>query len=149
VTLGLQATVVENGVRETYSARYYNPNTGRFMSRDPENPDMGRPNDPKTLHKYLYAGGDPVNATDPNGRGILIQRALFIASMLGAAAIQRAQGMDPNTVVASLICGGEKVATWLNMAITALNAALGSNAPGIPDGLDLGPFEQWCAAWVP
>src|ERR1039458_7296121 len=29
VTLGLQATVVENGVRETYSARYYNPNTGR------------------------------------------------------------------------------------------------------------------------
>ena len=35
IALGLRATVVENGVRETYSARYYNPNTGRFMSRDP------------------------------------------------------------------------------------------------------------------
>ena len=66
VTLGLQATVVENGVRETYSARYYNPNTGRFLSRDPED---GKPWDPKTLHKYLYAGGDPVNAIDPTGRG--------------------------------------------------------------------------------
>ena len=46
-------------------ARYYNPLTGRFMSRDPED---GTPYDPKSLHKYLYAGGDPVNATDPTGR---------------------------------------------------------------------------------
>jgi RHS repeat-associated protein len=57
--------VVENGVRKTYRARYYNPITGRFMSRDPED---GKPWDPKTLHKYLYAGGDPVNGIDPRGR---------------------------------------------------------------------------------
>jgi hypothetical protein len=25
----------------------------------------------KTLHKYLYAGGDPVNRVDPSGRGIV------------------------------------------------------------------------------
>jgi RHS repeat-associated protein len=46
-------------------ARYYNPQTGRFLSRDPED---GVPSDPKTLHKYLYAGGDPVNRVDPSGR---------------------------------------------------------------------------------
>ena len=46
-------------------ARYYNPQTGRFLSRDPEE---GVPTDPKTLHKYLYAGGDPVNLKDPTGR---------------------------------------------------------------------------------
>jgi RHS repeat-associated protein len=46
-------------------ARYYNPATGRFMSRDPED---GKPVDPRTLHKYLYAAGDPVNAMDPRGR---------------------------------------------------------------------------------
>jgi RHS repeat-associated protein len=56
-------------------ARYYNPATGRFLSRDPEEPDMGNPKDPKTLHKYLYAGGDPVNATDPNGREVLVGTA--------------------------------------------------------------------------
>ena len=64
VALGLRATVVENGVRETYSARYYNPATGRFLSRDPED---GISNNPATLHKYLYVGGDPVNGIDPLG----------------------------------------------------------------------------------
>ncbi len=49
-------------------ARYYNPLTGRFMSRDPEN---GEIKVPATLHKYLYAGGDPVNATDPTGKAEL------------------------------------------------------------------------------
>ena len=49
-------------------ARYYNPQTGRFMSRDPED---GKPIDPKTLHKYLYAGGDPVNGVDPRGRELV------------------------------------------------------------------------------
>ena len=46
-------------------ARYYNPLTGRFMSRDPED---GVPTDPKTLHKYVYAGGDPVDAKDTTGK---------------------------------------------------------------------------------
>jgi RHS repeat-associated protein len=80
VTLGLRATVVENGVRETYSARYYNQNTGRFLSRDPQEytplkwsgsplKSTGKPPiDPKKLHKYLYAIGDPVNRIDPRGR---------------------------------------------------------------------------------
>jgi RHS repeat-associated protein len=56
-------------------ARYYNPLTGRFMSRDPNDPGPfdsdGNPVDPTTLHKYLYAGGNPVNALDPSGRGFI------------------------------------------------------------------------------
>src|SRR5271157_2964120 len=46
-------------------ARYYNPLTGRFMSRDPYDGYIGIP---VTLHKYLYAGSDPVNHVDPRGR---------------------------------------------------------------------------------
>jgi RHS repeat-associated protein len=46
-------------------ARYYNPQSGRFLSRDPQD---GNPRDPVTLHKYLYAGGDPINWFDPTGR---------------------------------------------------------------------------------
>ena len=58
-------------------ARYYNPTTGRFMSRDPEN---GKPTDPRTLHKYLYVGGDPVNRIDPRGReGALVEYAATLA----------------------------------------------------------------------
>ena len=52
-------------------ARYYNPLTGRFMSRDPYEPALRNPNgtpiNPRELHKYLYTGGDPVNWIDPRG----------------------------------------------------------------------------------
>ncbi|HXB62437.1 MAG TPA: RHS repeat-associated core domain-containing protein [Acidobacteriaceae bacterium] len=56
--------------------RYYNPATGRFLSRDPES---GNEFDPKTLHKYLYAGGDPVNAKDPTGKDDLVEEGVEIA----------------------------------------------------------------------
>ena len=39
-------------------ARYYNPGTGRFLSRDPED---GTITNSATLHKYVYADGDPFN----------------------------------------------------------------------------------------
>jgi RHS repeat-associated protein len=55
-------------------ARYYNPATGRFLSRDPEDPQPfdsdGYAINPISLHKYLYADGNPVNAQDPTGRGV-------------------------------------------------------------------------------
>jgi RHS repeat-associated protein len=51
-------------------ARYYNPTTGRFMSRDPDDHSPTNPND---LHKYLYAAGDPVNAMDPSGKAAIIE----------------------------------------------------------------------------
>jgi RHS repeat-associated protein len=53
-------------------ARYYNPQTGRFLSRDPED---GKILDPATLHKYLYANGDPVNGWDPMGREDMFETA--------------------------------------------------------------------------
>ena len=54
-------------------ARYYNPLTGRFMGRDPE---AGDPTAPRTLHRYLYVGGDPVNYIDPRGRAELFETVL-------------------------------------------------------------------------
>jgi RHS repeat-associated protein len=58
-------------------ARYYNSLTGRFLSRDPED---GKRVDPKSLHKYLYAGGDPINRIDPNGHADLVETALNFAA---------------------------------------------------------------------
>lgn len=40
-------------------ARYYDPATGQFLTRDP--PAAA------TRHPYLYANGDPINNTDPSG----------------------------------------------------------------------------------
>ena len=55
-------------------ARYFSPLTGRFLTRDPAD---GKTVDPRTLHKYLYAGGNPVNAMDPRGRAELIEYSLL------------------------------------------------------------------------
>jgi RHS repeat-associated protein len=43
-------------------ARYYNPTQGRFTQNDPSGQEANR---------YLYAGADPVNATDPTGLNFL------------------------------------------------------------------------------
>jgi RHS repeat-associated protein len=51
-------------------ARYYNPSTGRFMSRDP---DAGNQFNPKSLHKYLYANGDSINRMDATGRAAILE----------------------------------------------------------------------------
>jgi len=46
-------------------ARSYDPATGRFLGMDPE---PGEPERPRSLHRFLYAGADPVNFRDPTGR---------------------------------------------------------------------------------
>ena len=46
-------------------ARYLDMAAGRFLSVDPE---AGVVTDPLSLHRYLYANGDPVDRVDPSGR---------------------------------------------------------------------------------
>ena len=45
-------------------ARWMSPATGIFLSEDPL---LGVADDPRSLHKYLYAKADPVNLVDPTG----------------------------------------------------------------------------------
>jgi RHS repeat-associated protein len=59
-------------------ARYYNMLTGRFETMDPGKETccalptsrVGNIFDPASLHKYVYTVNNPVNLTDPSGRGI-------------------------------------------------------------------------------
>ena len=45
-------------------ARYYDPLNGRFNQTDPF---AGSPQDPQSLHKYLYCHANPINGIDPGG----------------------------------------------------------------------------------
>ena len=45
-------------------ARYMNPSSGRFWTLDTYE---GSTSDPKTLHKFTYVSGNPVNVIDPSG----------------------------------------------------------------------------------
>ena len=62
-------------------ARYYQPNVGRFTSRDPFD---GLHADPITLHKYLYAGANPVMHIDPSGRNYDAVSFTLSAAMMAA-----------------------------------------------------------------
>ncbi|MBZ2190597.1 hypothetical protein K8B33_15935, partial [Alcanivorax sp. JB21] len=46
-------------------ARYYDPETARFLSQDPWSGDVSMP---PSLHKYLYAYQNPTVYVDPDGR---------------------------------------------------------------------------------
>ena len=48
-------------------ARYLNTSTGRLWSMDS---DEGKDEEPLSLHKYLFAEGDPVDNVDPTGNQI-------------------------------------------------------------------------------
>jgi RHS repeat-associated protein len=51
-------------------ARYLNTATGRFWSMDEWE---GYSNDPRSLHKYLYASGNPIDRVDPSGHEDIVE----------------------------------------------------------------------------
>ena len=64
-------------------ARYFNPVSGRFLTKDP---DGGDTFDPATLHKYVYAGGEPVNRLDRSGNATTMENTLLLAGVTLTAA---------------------------------------------------------------
>jgi len=64
-----------------YGTRYYNPGFGRWSQQDPV---RGQLNDPTSLNRYVYAGDDPVNFTDPSGANLLLDAfATCIVGIIG------------------------------------------------------------------
>lgn len=55
-------------------ARYYNPSTGRFISRDSF---AGKLNDPLSLNLYTYCRNNPIRYVDPSGHIFGIDDLLF------------------------------------------------------------------------
>jgi len=67
-------------------ARFYDSLNGRFSQRDIF---IGNNDDPMTLHKYLYANSDPINAIDPTGEmpQILITIAIVVIWLVVLAVV--------------------------------------------------------------
>jgi RHS repeat-associated protein len=93
-------------------ARYCNPTMGRFMSRDPEG---GKLIDPRTLHKYLYAGGDPTNRMDPRGRAEILQ-FVFTTANISSPVTPYEYGFGLG-VAAAYTCYADAVIELLNWEI--------------------------------
>jgi RHS repeat-associated protein len=109
-------------------ARYYNPLTGRFMSRDPEN---GKIKDPRTLHKYLYAEGDPVNRIDPKGKDAIAEYAVELG--------------DDDATVQALLRSAQEVQDEVMNACLELNNT-GFLAGGLSDVVAYSFAKELCTA---
>ena len=71
-------------------ARYYDPLNGRFNQIDPV---AGSPQDPQSLHKYLYAHNNPVNGVDPSGTFFFSLVLLAVFVILGLPWVANAGGV--------------------------------------------------------
>ena len=62
-----------------YRARYYDPNTQRFLSKDPIEFEAG------DFNFYRYVGGDPLNFVDPSGLILLQLGGVLLGGVVGGA----------------------------------------------------------------
>lgn len=66
-----------------YGARYYSTRTGAFTQQD----TLDAPLDPLNANRYAYAGGDPINLTDPTGANLFEDLFTSAAACYGGAGV--------------------------------------------------------------
>ncbi|NNF17409.1 MAG: RHS repeat protein, partial [Gammaproteobacteria bacterium] len=104
-------------------ARYYDPATGVFLSRDPFEGDISRP---LSLSGYQYVGNDPVNNLDPSGQITLPE--ISITQVIQGIVRLSAQGAPAAKALCtaqSTINTIEAGTTILQIATTAYNLLAG------------------------
>ncbi|MBI4320397.1 MAG: hypothetical protein HY675_18060 [Chloroflexi bacterium] len=77
-------------------ARYYDAETGRFLSRDPLWPTVG---DPRTVSPYQYAANDPIGGRDVTGLFFTDLSGLFDEQMLLLGLMQQSPDLAMLAVV--------------------------------------------------
>jgi len=114
-------------------ARFYDPGTGRFLTKDPF---PGLPALPTTLHPYQYALNNPVNLVDPSGQIVpLLIATAAIGGVIGggvsaAGYILTHPGGSPSDYLNSSCF-------WKAVGIGAVAGALAGLIPGIAAGAGL------------
>jgi RHS repeat-associated protein len=102
-------------------ARYMNPATGTFLSRDPVEGVMGRV---ASMNGYGYAEGNPAFYTDPSGQIVWIPLFIAATKIIGAGLV--AAGGFAAASVANDIRGGGLIskAGWTGLKAFAAGAAV-------------------------
>jgi RHS repeat-associated protein len=106
-------------------ARYFNPLSGRFLSRDIYEGDT---NSPSSFQKYLYAGADPVDRIDPTGHDDILEAteqaatAAEVGNIIGPR--QVAEGLiQVGGISQAIICVWEAATGWLNIGNTVASGS--------------------------
>jgi RHS repeat-associated protein len=84
-----------------YGARYYDPATGRFTTRDPVFGDL---TDPQSLNRYSYCRNNPHKYVDKNGRDWIPSSELY-------QLLKSAESLPPEEAALYVIAGGILIIT--------------------------------------
>jgi RHS repeat-associated protein len=105
-------------------ARYYDSRTGTFCSADPL---AGSPDDPQSWNRYPYGRNDPIDVTDPSGKGWLS----YLLTGLGFAAGLFAPEIDAFLGLGDTAGDGVAAAQAQTAADIQSGAAIPSSTPGL------------------
>src|SRR5262249_2492420 len=110
-------------------ARWMDPVTGRFISRDAF---PGSLTDPATLHSYAYAGDDPVNRIDPTGYFTLIetQEVVGILNELASQSVTVLNYYQQAQRLADII----EIVHGIGSVVAQILEGIETGFPGLPPG---------------
>ena len=124
-----------------FRARWYEPATGRWLSKDPIGLEGG-------LNLYVFCGDDPVNYRDPSGLWINLAVGFIIGGSMDIAAQMLIEGksfseLDGLSILTSAAAGSLGVGLGAGVAkltgnIVARAALNGLGSAGIGGGLQIG-----------
>jgi RHS repeat-associated protein len=110
-----------------FGVRWYNPLTGSWTQEDA----IDTPLDPANANRYAYAGDDPINNLDPDGRLSAITVLKLIEALITGRNIANLIGPSSNTVgleaafgVGCSILAGAIAASTLGGGIVAIGGCL-------------------------
>jgi RHS repeat-associated protein len=112
-------------------ARYYDPATGQFLTRDPLTTLSGSP--------YAYADGNPLNASDPTGQFAQILLGGLIGGVAGAVI------GGANYFVNNIFIEG-KTFSWRGFAASTIGGAVNGGITGACDAALVGVAAAGCSA---
>jgi RHS repeat-associated protein len=118
-------------------ARYLNTNTGRFHTQDTYE---GRNGEPLTLHKYLYANGNPAMFTDPSGKFSLMEQAVVngIIGGLANATLSAVSGLFTPSFYAR-----DLNAIWKDLGVSFATGAVGGGVGTVATKWLAGKIVGW------
>ncbi|MEW6155033.1 MAG: RHS repeat-associated core domain-containing protein, partial [Actinomycetota bacterium] len=123
-------------------ARYYDPATGQFISRDPLTALTGEP--------YLYAAGNPINAIDPLGLLSLRDVTRAVKKVAGTISVVSSAAAAVAYTTA-LVCGPVALRSGTALAagafFSATSAVTGAVATAI-ECTDGGGLDKACVAGI-
>lgn len=98
-------------------ARYYDPETGRFISKDPF---TGFASVPPSLNRYTYGYNNPVRFTDPSGK------AAWMAAVPGVAGAAVNDLWYMGEVIGTYAATGENTFSWCTLGGRTVGGCFGA-----------------------